>query len=227
MVLRTRRLADEALANAALADLCRAYWPPIYAYARWCGHAPHDAEDLTQGFFASLLQKDLLAEADPARGRLRSFLLTAFQRFMVQEWRYDHRQKRGGHQLPVPIDTADGEESLAGGLTEPYTPADLFERRWFETLLERALYDLRAEYAARGRESLFDKLQEHLAWNSAEARLDRLAEELSMTSGALRVAIYRLRQRYRELVEQNVADTVSSVEQMEDELRELRLILGR
>jgi len=222
VVLRTRSPQDEAVAQAALAELCRTYWPPLYAFARRSGYSPHDAEDLTQGFLARVLEKNVLSSADPARGRLRSFLLGAFQHFMVQEWRYEHREKRGGHQAPIAIDAGHAEEAFEPAASPQLSPAELFERRWFETVLERALDDLRGEYALRGRAPVFERLHEHLAWNSGAARLEEVARELGMTCGALRVAIYRLRKRYRELVEQHIADTVGSPAEVEEELLRLR-----
>lgn len=226
MVLRTRATKDDPAAQAALAELCRAYWAPLYAFARRSGHDPQDAEDLTQGFFARVVAKDLLAHADPARGRLRSFLLAAFQHFMAQTWRYEHREKRGGAQPPVSIDAQQAEEAFEASLNPQLSPADVFERRWFETVLERALDALRQEYEARGRGSLFTQLQEHLAWNSAEARLDQVAKQVGLSPGAVRVAIFRLRQRYRELVEEQLAETIVSVDDLDEELRTLRRVLS-
>lgn len=226
VVLRARSPKEAENARAALADLCQMYWAPLYAYARRQGYSTHDAEDVTQGFFAHLLARDSLANADPAKGRLRSYLLGAFQHYLTQEWRARHREKRGGGRPLIVIDTLHAEENLAANLSHQDSPAEIFQRQWFEAVLEKALADLRQEYSARGRAALFARLQEHLAWNSAEARLNALASELKMTSGALRVAIFRMRQRYRELVEEHLAQTVQSAADLEEEIRELRRVLG-
>lgn len=222
VVLRARAdRAGGAGAERALADLCTAYWYPLYAYARRCGQSPHDAEDLTQGFFGRLLERDLFAKADPARGRLRSFLLGSFKLFMSEEWHQANRQKRGGGQVPVPIDQVQAEEIYRGAGADRLSPEVLFERAWLNSLLEGALNQLEREQRQRGKEALFHRLQDFLAWDRGEQRINELARELGLSPGALRVTIFRLRQRFRELLEQQVADTVATPAEAAKELQEL------
>lgn len=222
VVLRARAdIAEGTGAERALADLCAAYWYPLYAYARRCGQSPHDAEDLTQGFFGRLLERDLFAKADPARGRLRSFLLGSFKLFMSEAWHQASRQKRGGGQASVPIDQVQAEEIYRGAGAEQLSPEALFERAWLNSLLEAALAQLEREQRQRGKEALFQRVQDFLAWDRGEQRINELARELGQSPGALRVTIFRLRQRFREILEQQVADTVTTPAEAAKELQEL------
>jgi RNA polymerase sigma-70 factor (ECF subfamily) len=227
-VLRVR--AGEATGESAkaLAELCEMYWPPLYAYARRCGQSAEDAEDLVQGFFGRLLERELFAKADPERGRLRSFLLGAFKNFMSEEWRQATRQKRGGGQSFIPIHDLHGAalESQIERNDPSLNPESLFDRVWFDLLLEHALQDLEAEYVQRGKAELFKKLQDFLAWNRREGKLAETAAELRMSTGAVRVAILRMRQRFRELIERQVFETVQSPAEAVEELAQLRRVLG-
>lgn len=227
-VLRLRAGAGDAAGEKALAELCEMYWRPLYAYARRCGRPPTDAEDLTQGFFARLLEQDLFAKADPARGRLRSFLLGAFKNFMSEEHRQAGRQKRGGGQIPVPLDqlrSSDLDQQLAAN--DPAMDAEsMFDRVWFDTLLDHALGALEQEYEQRGKGEMFRRLQEFLAWNRKEGRLAEVAAELDMSPGTVRVTILRMRQRFRELIERQIAETVRDPAEAAEELSHLRRVLG-
>ncbi|MBI4661359.1 MAG: sigma-70 family RNA polymerase sigma factor [Verrucomicrobia bacterium] len=227
-VLRLREGRADASGEKALAELCEMYWYPLYAFARRCGQAPHDAEDLTQGFFARLLERDLFAKADPSRGRLRSFLLGAFRHFMSEEWRQAGRQKRGGGRVVIPLHQLRSEEmERETGVNYPSADPDvLFDRVWFDVLLEHALDELEAEYRRRGRWQVFRRLQEFLAWNRKDGRLAEAASELEMSPGAVRVTVLRMRARFRELIERQIAETVGNNEEAAAELEHLRRVLG-
>ena len=203
----------------ALARLCQTYWQPVYAFIRRNGYDRDQAEDLTQGFFARLLERSYLIAVDRSRGRFRSFLLTAVKHFLANEWDRTHALKRGGHQLPVSLDVVEAERWYAPAAIDAATPERLFERRWALSLLEQVMTALRAEFAAAGREAQFDTLCLFLHRESGDARYDTVAEGLGLSSGALRMAVHRLRRRYRELLRREIAETVSAPEQTDDEIR--------
>ncbi len=212
---------DTPHARDALEKLCRAYWFPIYAFVRRQGHSPHDAQDLTQEFFARLLEKKHLAGADPAKGRFRSFLLVSLKHFLANEWDKARAQKRGGGQLLIPIDAATAETSCGIEPADNLTAEKIFERRWALTLLEHVLRRLRAEYVRDDREKLFEQLKPTLTEVSRSVRYAEIATRLGTTEGAVKVAVHRLRQRYREVLRAEIADTVASPGEVEDEIRNL------
>lgn len=208
----------------ALADLCRFYWYPVYAYVRRRGHDRHAAEDLTQAFFARLLEKNDLAAADPARGRFRSFLLTACQHFLANHHDHETAQKRGGGAKPLSIDFGEVEQRYAREPTDPHTPEADFERRWAMALLDQTLTELRAEYAESKKSALFDALKGTLTGDSTSYR--DLGTRLGLSEGAVKVAVHRLRQRYREKLRAVIAETVDGPAAVDDELRDLFAALG-
>jgi len=212
---------DTPHARDALENLCRAYWFPIYAFVRRQGHGPPDAQDLTQEFFARLLEKKQLAGADPAKGRFRSFLLASLKHFLANEWDKTRAQKRGGGQKLIPIDVATAETS--GGLepADGLTAEKIFERRWALTLLDQVLRRLRAEYVRDGKENLFEQLKPTLTETSRTIAYAEIATRLGTNEGAVKVAVHRLRQRYREVLRAEIADTVASPGEVEDEIRNL------
>jgi RNA polymerase sigma-70 factor (ECF subfamily) len=212
-------------AREALADLCRAYWFPVYAYARRRGHDHHAAQDLTQGFFARLLEKNDLAAADRTRGRFRSFLLTACQHFLANQHDHDTAKKRGGGRAHVPIDCTGADSRTTFEPAADDDPERVFDREWALGLLDRAVGELRAEYAASGRAKLFDALKDALA-GGADVPYAEKARELGMTEGAVKVAVHRLRQRYRDRLRGLIADTVATPEEVDDEIRDLFAALG-
>jgi RNA polymerase sigma factor (sigma-70 family) len=212
-------------AKSALETLCTAYWYPLYAYARRSGHRPEDAADLTQGFFAHLLEKDVFALADPTRGKLRTFLLTAMQRFLRDEWRRQQRQKRGGGIPPLSIDASGAEENYAREPADHLTPEALYHRRWALALLERTVLELEADYAAQGKAALFDALKPALTDDPEAASTAELGARLSMEPGTVRVAISRLRRRYRERLLAEVATSLDA--QTEAEVNEEIAVLFR
>ena len=225
-VVLTAGHSDTSRARTALEQLCRNYWQPLYAYVRRAGHSREEAEDLTQEFFARLLARNSVAQADPARGRFRSFLLSALKHFLVNEWDKARAQKRGGgaQVMPLRYDTA---ETRCGQAVAPGdTPDRAFDRQWALALLEVVLGRLRGEYVAAGRERMFEGLKDTLGGGRAEIPYRELGAQLGMSEGAVKVAAHRLRARYRELLREEIANTVAGPEEVEGELRELFAALG-
>ncbi len=216
-----------AEAEEALARLCSLYWYPVFAFVRRQGHATDAAQDLTQGFFTRLIEKGDLADADRSRGRFRSFLLTACPHFLSNQGDRTRALKRGGGHAPVPIDLAVAEGRYERGLSHDETPERLYERQWCLTLLAGVLDDLRQEYAADGRERVFDRLKDFLTGDDDAGTHADAACDLGMTAGAVKVAVHRLRRRYRERLRGRVADTVASPQDVEDEIRHLFKTLAR
>jgi DNA-directed RNA polymerase specialized sigma24 family protein len=216
-----------AEAEEALAHLCSLYWYPVFAFVRRQGHAPNEAQDLTQGFFIRLIEKGDLGSADRNRGRFRSFLLTACQHFLSNERDRTLARKRGGGRVPVSIDVAAAEGRYERALAHSETPERLYERQWCLTLLAGVLDDLREEYVAAGRERVFDRLQPFLTADEGAGTQADAARDLGMTAAAVKVAVHRLRRRYREGLRRSVADTVESTQDIEDEIRSLIRTLAR
>jgi DNA-directed RNA polymerase specialized sigma24 family protein len=205
--------------RASLASLCRIYWPPIYAFIRRNGHDRDQAEDLTQAFFAAMLEKNYLGDADRERGRFRTFLLTAVKHFLANEWDKAHALKRGGGQIAVPIDPTEAEAWYAPEAVEQRTPESLFERRWAISVLGQVMAKVRLEFAAMGKAEYFDRLSVLLANDPPANRYETLAVELGASPGALRVAVHRLRRRHRDLLRAEIAETVSTPAEIDDEIR--------
>ena len=220
MVL-TAQEGEEAGAAPALETLCRTYWSPLYAYARRRGHAPHDAEDLTQGFFARLLEKEYLRTVQREKGRFRQFLLMSFQRFLANEWEYVSAAKRGGGVAAVPLDAALAERLYLAEKRIAPTPDAAFDRRWALALLEQVLARLREEFAQAGRAGAFTALKPFLTAGSGAPDYTALAAEIGGTAGAARVAVHRLRKRFRQLFREEIENTVAEPAEVEDELRHL------
>ena len=220
-VVLTAGRNDTTRAHDALARLCQTYWHPLYAYVRRVGNSPHDAQDLTQEFFARLLEKNYLAAADESRGRFRSFLLAALKHFLANEWDKARAQKRGGGQIPIPIDVGTAETSCGFEPVDRLSAEKIYERRWALTLLAQVLRRLREEYVRAGREKLFEQLKPTLTEASRTVRYAEMAGHLGLSEGAVKVAVHRLRQRYREVLRAEIADTVDSPAEVEDELRNL------
>ncbi len=210
-----------AEADAALDALCRIYWYPLYAYVRRRGHAKEDAEDLTQAFFASLLARNDLVRLTRERGRFRAFLLAALKHFLANAWDRTQRQKRGGGQILLSLDWQEADDRFRIEPADPLSPDTLYDRAWGMTLLERVMERLREEYAAAGRAVLFDALKPFLAMGGASIPYVRVAEPLGMTEGAARVATHRLRRRYRNILREEIAQTVADPAQLDDEIRAL------
>jgi RNA polymerase sigma-70 factor (ECF subfamily) len=213
--------SESPQAHDALEKLCQAYWPPIYAFVRRQGHSPHDAQDLTQSFFARLLEKNSFAAADRAKGRFRSFLLGALKHFLANEWDKANAQKRGGGKAVISIDAESAETSIGFEPADTVTAEKVFERRWALTLLDQVLKRLRQEYVSDGKEEAFNQLKQTLTEASRAVPYAEIAVRLRTTEGAIKVAVHRLRQRYRELLRSEIAGTVASPDQVDDEIRNL------
>jgi RNA polymerase sigma-70 factor (ECF subfamily) len=216
-----------AEARTALETLCRAYWYPLYAYLRRMGQAPHDAEDLVQEFFSRLLEKEWLHGADPAKGRFRTFLLVALKRFTAKEWQRTLAQKRGGSLIHLPLDTTDAEQRYGSEPVEAFAADDIYERRWALTILDQALENLAAEYTRAGKEAEFTCLKRWLTADRGAIPYPEVAAELQNSEGAVRVAVHRLRKRFRQLFREAIASTLAEGEDLEEELRHLVMVLGR
>jgi RNA polymerase sigma-70 factor (ECF subfamily) len=217
--------SDSTRARQALETLCRAYWYPLYVFVRRLGQAPHDAEDLVQSFFAQCLEKNYLGAAEQAKGRFRSFLLIALKRFLANEWDKARARKRGGSTPPISLDALTAEQRYALEPSERLSADRLFERRWALTLLEQVLARLSAEQIATGRADAFEVLKECLT-GGRETSYAELATRLGTNEGAVKVAVHRLRRRYRELLEAEIANTVGSPEEVAEERRYLLSVLS-
>jgi RNA polymerase sigma factor (sigma-70 family) len=220
MVLRAGR-QDTAGAGEALARLCKIYWYPLYAQVRRRGFNAHDAQDLTQGFFARLLGRETLAHADPARGRFRSFVLTALKNFLNDEWEKSQAKKRGGGHVPISIDLDTAERQLHAEPVDAFAPDKAFDRQWAMVLLDLVLTRLEDEYRVAGKANHFAILKLALTGARDAQPYARLAAELGSSEGAVKVAVHRLRRRYRELLESEIAQTVASPEEAAAELQDL------
>jgi DNA-directed RNA polymerase specialized sigma24 family protein len=219
LVLAARDRAEPG-ADDALASLCGLYWYPLYAYVRRRGHGADEAHDLTQEFFARLLEKDFLAGVDRGKGKFRSFLLAACNHFLANERDRARAKKRGGGRAILSLDAADAEGRYSAEPADAVTPEKLFERRWALALLQQVMARLRDEFEAKGKGRLFDGLRGFLVGEKG-AGYRRAAGELGLSEGAVKVAVHRLRQRYRELLHEEIGRTVGAPEEVEEELRAL------
>ena len=213
--------------SESLEALCGQYWRPLYAYVRHRGHSPHDAQDLTQEFFARLLAKDWLHAADREKGRFRSFLLMALKRFLANEWDRSQAQKRGAGAHLISMDTEFAESQHAADHTAQM-PADcLYERRWAITLLENVMLSLRHEHEAAGRLAEYEILKPSLTAERGDIRYDELAAALGMEPASARSAVHRLRKRFRQVFRAEVSGTVADPAEVDDEMRAVIAALGR
>ena len=225
-VVLTAGRNDTARAQAALERLCQTYWYPLYAYVRRRGHSPEDAQDLTQEFFARLLEHNWLGRADQQRGRFRSFLLSAMNHFLSDEWDKARAQKRGGKFTHVPLEFEVAETRFSHEPIEHITPEQNFERRWALTLLDEVLRRLRSEYEQDGRGQLFAALNPCLVGDRNSQPYAELAVKLGITEGTVKSAVHRLRQRYRQLLRDEIAQTVAAPGEVDEELRHLFAVLA-
>jgi len=212
-------------ARSALISLCENYWYPLYAYLRRRGYPADQAQDLTQEFFIRVLEGRYLDRADPAKGRFRSFILTSLKFFVADEQDRDRAQKRGGGAV-VSLEFSSGEDRYQREPAHDETPERIFERRWALSVLDRVVEKLREEFVRHGRPEHFERLKVFLLGRS-DAPYAALAREMNTSEGALKVAIHRLRNRYRELFRQEIADTVADAAEVESELRFLAAVLSR
>jgi RNA polymerase sigma factor (sigma-70 family) len=216
---------ESPAAHEALERLCRIYWRPIYSFVRRQGLGPEEAEDVTQGFFAQLLERKRLTAVRKEKGRLRSFLLGALKYFLADEQRRARAIKRGKGQRLIPLEGLRGDERIDMEPSDPVTAEMIYERRWALTVLERVLSRLKDEYSAAGNAALFDSLKELLPDEPGAASQADIAARLGMTENAVRQAFYRFRQRYQSLLREEIAHTVATPGDIEDELRHLIAVL--
>ena len=212
-------------AAEALETLCRTYWYPLYVYVRRRGHNPEDAQDLTQGFFAHILSRGFLRRASPSNGKFRSFVLGALNYFLADEWAKLRAQKRGGGSVPVFLDAQTAEARYRLEPVDLMDPEKLFERRWATALLDRVLERLEEEFSRTDRRRLFGQLRVLLLAEDGSVTYAQIAASLQMTEGAVKVAVHRLRQRYRELFREEVAHTVEQPAEINDEVKHLFSVL--
>jgi RNA polymerase sigma factor (sigma-70 family) len=226
-VVLTAARSDSTRAAAALEHLCRSYWYPIYHFVRRQGHSTHDAQDFTQEFFARLLEKNWIAQADQSRGRFRSFLLMIVKRFLAAEWHKANAQKRAGGRLAVPLPLDRAEARYASEPADTGTPDQAFDQQWALTLLGTVVRELRADYEQEGKGDLFAALKACLLGRSETQPYAVLAVRLGMSEGAVKVAVHRLRMRYREKLKAEIAHTVATPADVDPELRHLFRVLSR
>jgi RNA polymerase sigma factor (sigma-70 family) len=220
LVLQEAAISSPRTADA-LEKLCRTYWYPLYAYIRRRGYEAHDAQDLTQEFFARLLEKKYFQTAKPEKGRFRSFLLASLNHFLANEWDRSKTEKRGGRHKFISLDEFSAETRYRNESAADDTTEKLFERRWAITVLEKGLARLRDEWDVSGKLHIFDRIKCFLIQEPGPGDYGAIATELGWTSGAVAVAVHRLRQRYRKWVRQEIAHTVASPDQVQDEIRHL------
>lgn len=208
-------------ADSALEQLCRTYWFPLYAYVRRRGEAKADAEDLTQAFFARLLEKNFLAGLDAERGKFRAFLLAALKHFLANEWDKARAQKRGGGEVPLSLDWQTADSKFQVAATNEPSPDRAFDREWALALLARVIERLQAEAETEGKGKVFAQLKSFLMAGQGESAQAGVAKALGMEEGAVRVAIHRLRKRYRQLLRDEIANTLSDPAMVDEEMRAL------
>lgn len=212
---------------SALCSLCKGYWYPLYAFARRLGRNPQDAEDLTQEFFALLLSKPLLSSAQPQYGRFRSFLLASMKNFLSNDWDRKHSIKRGGKCKIISWEDLSAEHRYLREPAHEQGPEKLYEQSWALTTIESAMERLRADYAAAGKDQLFEAIHSFLSEEGLEDSYAALSARLGMTEGAIKMAVLRLRERFRHGLRAQIAQTVASPREIDDELRQLFACLGR
>ena len=213
-------------ADNALAELCEAYWYPVYTFVRRSGHSVDDASDLTQAFFTRVLEKQYLKEARPDRGRFRSFLLASVRHFLSNERDWRMTLRRGGRQPHVPLDFGTGEHRYQLEPADELTPELVYERRWTLAVLDKAMARLSSKYEQTGRQDLFGSLTPHLVGDEP-ASYRKVADGLGVSEGSLRVAVHRLRKEYKTTLRDVIAETVERDEDVDDELRYLLRVVGR
>ncbi len=209
------------IADVALEELCGTYWFPLYAYVRRHGYSREDAEDLTQSFFARFLQKNYLEKLSAEHGRFRAFLIASLKHFLANEWDRSNRQKRGGGIANLSLDWQDADARYHIDPADDLSPDKIFDRAWAVTLLERVISRLRDENVVEGKAVAFDRLKPFLTVGRNEIPYAKAAVELSMTEGAIRVAVHRLRRQYRELLRDEIGQTLSDPAQVDEEIRTL------
>ena len=226
-VVLTAGQQDASESAAALETLCRSYWYPLYAYVRRRGYEPADAQDLTQEFFARLLSKDYLRAVDRTKGKFRSFLLAALEHFLANEWRRAQAQKRGGQFRFISLDDTSVEDQYRLAPASHHSPEQFFEQQWAITLLEHAVAKLRDEFTASGKGTFFEQFKVFLTGEKQAFSYAELAARMNTTEAAVKMAVSRMRQRYGELLRLEIANTVASPAEVDEELQALFAALSR
>ena len=225
IVLATRG-TDAPQATLALDKLCGIYWYPLYAYLRRSGHSEHDAQDLTQGFFAQLLERGSIQKADRQKGKFRSFLLASLNYYVADKRDHDRANKRGGGCTIFSLNAEDAESRYRLEPADERDPEKIFEHRWAMTLLDQVLVRLAQEFAESGKHDLFERLRPFLVEGTETKTYAESGREAGMSEGAFKKAVHRMRRRYHELFRDEIANTVSAAEEVEEELRRLCAVLG-
>ena len=225
-VVLTAGQSDTTRAQAALEKLCQTYWYPLYAYVRRRGHSVEDAQDSTQEFFARLLAGHWVGDADRTKGRFRTFLLTALNRFLANEWDRARAKKRGGGVVSVPLDTAVAESRYGADVGSALAPDQLYDRQWAMTLLDRALGRLEAEHDRLGKAGEFAVLSPALTAERGDIPYAAMAAQLGQNETAVRMAVHRLRKRFREVFREEITQTVADPSEVEEEIRHLLAALA-
>lgn len=222
----TAKEGDAAAARKALNALCRAYWPPLYAHVRRRGYCVQDAQDLTQEFFARLLECDFVARVDRNRGRFRTFLLASLDHFLASEWNREHTQRRGGASVTFSLDFLEAEGRLQLQASSELDPRRQYDRQWAQALLETVMARLGHEFAQAGKAALFEELRPCLSAPREALPYSALGERVGLTPGAVKQAVHRLRRRFALLLEEEAARTVASAAEVDEELRYLAEVIG-
>jgi RNA polymerase sigma-70 factor (ECF subfamily) len=226
MVLACSDENDSARAQQALANLFQTYWYPLYAYVRRRGHSEHDAEDLVQAFCLHLQEKHAIGKADPNRGKFRTFLLSSLKNFLSHERDRARAQKRGGGRELIQLDAEEAQTRYALEPADNVTPETIFERRWAHALLEQTVSGLRADFTLRGKERLFDGLSPFLTSDLHETSYQNAADQLGLPLSAIKTTVHRLRRDYRTKLREEISHTVSSPDEIDEELQYLRKVLA-
>lgn len=224
-VVLTAGRQESPQAMAALEQLCRTYWQPLYAYIRRRGYSPQDSQDLTQSFFGYLLERSFPTGAEPSKGRFRSYMLSSFNHFLANELDRANAARRGGGQVILSMNDEAAEELLSVQHSREESPEQAFERRWALALLDRALVRLGQEHSGSSKAELFETLKDFLAADAEQGEYAAAAAQLKLTALGVGVAVHRLRLRYRQLVRQEIAQTVGSPAEIDDEMRHLLGVL--
>ncbi|HRI88670.1 MAG TPA: sigma-70 family RNA polymerase sigma factor [Candidatus Hydrogenedentes bacterium] len=217
---------ESSLSRDALSVLCNTYWYPLYAYARRRGCGVEKAEDLTQGFFTRFLEKNDVADADRTRGKFRSYLLASFKHYLANEHDREHAVKRGGKAELVHLDLTDAEHKYNSGMSHGLTPDQEYDKQWALAVLDGALERLANEYAAEGKAQLFAQLRAYLPGSNAELTYRQCAEALAMSEAAVKMAVLRMRKRYRQVLRKQIADTLADQDSVDEEIRYLLHVIG-
>ena len=218
---------DEADARQAMEELCAMYWRPVFRFMRASGRSVEDAKDLTQDFFAKLIDLDSFKSVAQEKGKLRSFLLISAKRFLISDLHKERALKRGRGMKPLSLDVSEDDEALAAvQMADTVTPEVQFDRQWVMTLLEKVLSDLEQEHIASERAEFFQATKEFLTCSAEQTPYCQLADQLQLTEGAVRVAVYRMRRRYRDLLQAEIANTVDSSSSVEEEIHYLMSVFG-